>query len=156
MLRLLSLGKITGHAAFVAMVVASQPAAAQSAVPQARVAFPADADMGCPHILAEVRFRNDEINLLQKAMAEIDVNPSAATEAIAAAMHAVGILSMGLQVPAPIANMVASAGSTAHLKSASEDIKRAYAPIQTQFDFALDRMDHLHGLYQRRCVAAGR
>ncbi|WP_293966890.1 hypothetical protein [Sphingopyxis sp.] len=138
------------------VAIASATGVAQGAVPQIQVAFPTDAALTCPNILSEVKFRNDELDVLQDAMNKVEVNPSAETEAIAAAMHAVGLLSVMLQVPAPISKVVSGAGSMAHLKSASEDLKRAYAPLQTQFDFALDRMDYLHGLYQRRCAGGGR
>lgn len=151
----LTCANIVGRLAIAALLLAASPVCAQTADPAPapqKVATP-DAKLTCPQILAEVQFRNKELDLLQDAMAKVDVNPSAETQAIAAAAHAVALLSMTLSVPPPVAVAIGTPGSTAHLKSASNDLKNALAPLQTQFDFALDRMDHLHGLYQQRCVA---
>lgn len=147
-----------GRIVITSILLASSPSVAQtaSAVGTARTSVPGDAKLTCPQILAEVHFRNEELAILQDALNKVDVNPSAETQAIAVAAQGVALLSMALSVPPPIATAVGTLGSTAHLKSSSNDIKKAYAPIQTQFDFALDRMDYLHGLYQRRCVARGK
>jgi hypothetical protein len=139
----------------IALVLISAQVGMQSAdaMPVPQQTESTDAKLTCPQMLAEVDFRNRELDLLQDAMDKVEVDPSAETQAIAAAAQAVALLSMTLSVPPPVAVAIGTPGSTAHLKSASNDLKRALAPLQAKFDFALDRMDHLHGLYQRRCMA---
>lgn len=123
-----------------------------SAMPVLKGALPGDSKLSCPEILAESQFRTKELEILQEAMDKVEVNPSARTQAITAAMQAVSLLAGALPMPVPVANAAGKAVATAQMQSFSKDFQEAYAPLDTQFDFALERMDLMNALYQRKCM----
>lgn len=120
------------------------------AVPLIKGGMAGDGALTCPEILAEHRFRNQELDIIQDAMDKIEVEPSAKTQAISAAMQAVAVLAGAL--PMPVARLMAGGAMAAQMDSAADDFKAAYAPLDKQFDFALDRMDLMSRMYQRKCL----
>jgi hypothetical protein len=132
---------------------ASQALAAEEAAPATMTVkgmLPGDSKLTCEQLRAEGDFRMKELDILQKAMEDIEVNPSAKTQALSVAMQGIGALASAL--PMPVARLVGTAGMTAYLDSASEDLKKVYAPLDKQFDFAMDRMDLMYSLYERKCL----
>lgn len=112
--------------------------------------LPGDGKLTCPQILAEAQLRQKEQDLLLEAADKIQVNPSAQTQALQALGSGLGMLFSAL--PGPLASLAGSAGYKASMESFTRDSRRAYADIEARQDFALERMDLMHGLYQRKCL----
>ncbi len=119
-------------------------------------ARPGDGRLSCPEILAESQARLRELEILEKAQEQVRVDPSARTQAITAAMQALGLVAGALPLPLPLGQAAGTAIATAQMQSYTRESQAAYGPLEAQFDFALERMDLMNLLYQRRCLGQRR
>ena len=113
---------------------------------------PDDDKMSCPEILAEATARNREVDALMDERDATDAPASARTRTLQAGATALATVAGMIPVPPIASQAIASVGATAAMKSYNEDFQKAMAPVEKRMDFAMARMDHMHSLYQRKCL----
>lgn len=133
-----------------ASLAAPQPAAAQTAGGMPLGVLPGDGNLTCPQILAEADLRLKEHDLLLEASDNIRVSPGAETRALQALSSGLGGLFSSL--PGPLAGLAGSTGYKAAAESFAADARRARGGIEARQDFVNERIDMMHGLYQRKCL----
>jgi hypothetical protein len=147
-------------AALCGLIMTATPAAARSygssgeafATPDPipdNLDMPGDGQLDCRTIRAEAEFRLKQYDQIGKEAEAIDYKKGAGTRAL----EALG--TVGGAVPV-IGSAISMGAMIAQMETTREDAKANYGAIDRRAQWVLDRMSHMHELYQAKCTGGGR